>query len=97
MKTSAHGTALIETDTCEVAGGTTRGITGVGLGVVEVASVLGGGVSRGVCLQDRTATKAIIMMTRTIIPTARSAQSRFVISYSPLLLWSRLHADAMTP
>ena len=51
MKTSAHGTALIETDTCEVAGGTTRGITGV----VEVASALGGGVSRGVCLQDRTA------------------------------------------
>ena len=93
MKTSAHGTALIETDTCEVAGGITVVVVGAG----EVASALGGGVPGGICLQDRTANIAIIMMTITIIPTARSAQSRLVISYSPLLLWSRLHADTMTP
>ncbi|MDE0184371.1 MAG: hypothetical protein OXP71_02810 [Candidatus Poribacteria bacterium] len=80
MKTSAHGTALIETDTFKVAGDTTGGFADAGFGVIVAASVLGGGVSGGVRPQDLTATIEIIITTITKIPTARSAQSRLVKS-----------------
>ena len=81
MKTSAHGTALIETDTYVVA----VGCAGVILGVAEVVSPLDSEAPGGVCLQDRTANITIIMMKTTIITTARSVKLRLVRSYSPLL------------
>lgn len=59
IKTSAHGTALIETDTREVAGGTTRGSAILVLGGDEAASSLGGRVSSADCPLVLIETKTI--------------------------------------